>query len=134
MIRFLPVALILATVPLAAQSAPTALRGEFIDDYGSRHTITDPSWTHHPAIRYQVVRWDTAGRYLVASNADSTFSRIDWVELEEMKPWTWAFCIVTWTAPSADSAANVRIARRETPRTGCNGFPFTRMRPLDGLP
>lgn len=134
MIRFLPIALILAAMPLAAQSAPAALRGEFTDDYGSRHTITDSSWTHHPAIRYRIVRWDTAGRYLVARNADSSFSRIDWVALAEMDPWEWAFCIATWNAPTADSAARVTIARRETPRTGCGGFPFTRMRPLDDLP
>jgi hypothetical protein len=116
---------------MAAQSAtarPPTVPGSFVDDYDSRHTITDTSWTHHPATRYRIARWDSAGRFLIARNGDSTWSRIDWMTLEGMAPWQWAFCIATWDAPSADSAARVTIARPGAPRTGCNGFPFTRMR------
>ncbi len=124
-------AVTLSTTPLAAQSPVT---GDFIDDYRSRHTITDTAWLHHPGTRYRITRWDSAGQFLIARNVDSTWTRIDWMALEAMPPWTWAFCIATWNAPTADSAARVTIARRDAPRTGCNGFPFTRMRPADDLP
>lgn len=131
MLRALFAALPLALAPLGAQTAPRTLLGEFSDDYQSRHTITDTNWLHHPATRYRIVRWDSVGQFLIARNSDGTFSRFDWMHLEAMAPWEWAFCIATWNAPSADSAANVTIARRESPRTGCNGFPFTRMRPVE---
>jgi hypothetical protein len=32
-----------------------------------------------------------------------------------------------YQAPTADSAEATRIARPDTPRTGCNGYPFSRM-------
>src|SRR5690606_28371723 len=60
------------------------------------------------------------------------WTRIDWVELSDMDPWQWGFCIAAWDAPTADSAAAVAVARRDTPRTGCNGRPFTRMRRAAG--
>ncbi len=107
---------------------PRDLLGDSSDDYGSRHTITDSSWIHHPSIRYRIIRWDPAGRYLIARTTDAHYARIDGIRFEAMPPWSWGFCVATWTAPSADSAARVAVARRATPRTGCNGFPFTRMR------
>ncbi len=123
---FLP----LTAVRAQAGGPPARLLGEFGDDYGSRHSITDSTWIHHPSIRYRIVRWDTAAEFLIARTADGRYARIDWLPFEEMPPWSWGFCIATWTAPSADSAARVTTAQRATPRTGCNGFPFTRMQRL----
>lgn len=118
-----------------ATRPPGFLLGEHRDDYGSRHRIDTEQWTHEPSLRYLHLRWDPAGQFLVAQNADSNpadggrWTRIDWMRLPGDDGWTWAFCLATWDAPSADSAARVTTADRTVPRTGCGGHPFTRMRP-----
>ena len=56
------------------------------------------------------------------------FTRIDWVRLD-MAPFTWAFCMTAYKATPADSAEATQPAKRDVPRTGCNGFPFSRMKP-----
>ena len=122
--------------PVAVHAqAPAALLGTWADDYGSRHQVSDTLWAHDGANRYQIVRWDSAGQYAIAHNASThssqsgLFTRIDWMRLDGMAPYVWAFCLSVWDAPTADSAARVTTARRDTPRTGCGGFPFTRLKP-----
>ncbi len=123
--------------PVSAQ-APRDLVGTWADDYGSRHAVSDSLWAHDGANRYQILRWDSAGSFAIARNAASNgtdaglFTRIDWLRLEGMAPWQWGFCLTTWNAPTADSAARTAPARRDTPRTGCGGFPFTRLKPAPG--
>jgi hypothetical protein len=135
----IPILLLLLLCPgfLGAQ-APAALLGSWADDYGSRHLVTDTLWSHDGANKYVVLRWDSAGQYAIARNAATNkadagkFTRIDWMSLEGitgMRPYIWAFCLTTWDAPTADSAARVTPAQRATPRTGCGGFPFTRLKP-----
>ena len=53
--------------------------------------------------------------------------------LEGMPPYRWGYCYSTWTAASAAVAETVSVARRDTPRTGCNGFPFSRMKPAGAM-
>ena len=127
----------MVAVPCSAPAqAPRTLLGHWADDYGSRHVIADSLWTHEGANRYEILRWDSAGQFAIARNASTNrgqpglFTRIDFLLLEgaAMAPYVWAFCLTVWDAPSADSAANVRTARRDTPRSGCGGFPFTRLR------
>lgn len=119
--------------PLASQ-APPSLLGTWADDYGSRHRVSDTLWQHDGVNRYHIVRWDSAGQFAIARNAadnaeqPNRYTRIDWMPLE-MRPYIWAFCLTIWDAPTADSAARVTTARRDTPRTGCGGFPFTRLKP-----
>ncbi len=135
--RRFPLLLAIAACPigLAAQAPPTGLAGRFADDYGSIHQISDSAWVHDGAYRYIVIRWDSAGQVLIARNAPTNpsdggrFTRIDWMPLEGMPPWRWAFCLATWDAPSADAAARVATADRRVPRTGCGGHPFTRLKP-----
>jgi SSS family solute:Na+ symporter len=121
--------------PKAAVAPPPAeLLGEFQDDYGSAFRISATEWVHLPRSRYHIVIWDTAGQYLIARNdeanssAPGLWTRIDWVALPGMAPYTWAFCMSAYEAPSREAAEATSIARRETPKTGCNGFPFSRMR------
>jgi hypothetical protein len=124
---------LLMPVVLHAQ-APRGLLGTWADDYGSRHAVTDSHWSHDGANRYEIIRWDSVGQFAIARNAASNttdagrFTRIDWMSLEGMAPYVWAFCLSTWDAPTADSALRVATARREIPRTGCGGFPFTRLK------
>lgn len=118
----------------ASSEPPALLLGSFEDDYGSRFTISADGWIQHPRSRYTVVRWVPEGRYLVARNhADNPtdgglWTRIDWVELEGMAPWHWAFCFSSYDADSFEAAESVEPVDRSDPSTGCRGWPFSRMR------
>jgi hypothetical protein len=118
---------------LVVEVADSATLGEFQDDYGGRHTISTTLWVHRPRARYHIRRWNVAQQYLIAQNDSSNASdpgrwtRIDWMTLSSMPPYTWAFCLSAYAAATAAAAESTQIARRDTPRTGCNGFPFTRM-------
>ena len=113
---------------------PSLLLGDFKDDHGNRFTITPQAWLQHPGTRYHVVRWETEAQYLLAQNDSANASdgglwtRIDWMEFSEMAPYHWGFCLSAYAAPTAAEAEATAIAERESPRTGCNGFPFSRMR------
>jgi hypothetical protein len=122
--------------PAAANptTAPADLLGTFEDDYGIRYTISPSSWRQGSGIEYHVVAWNPAGRSLIARNDEDNpssggrWTRIDWVWLEDMAPWTWAYCLTVYDAATRDAAESAPAADRASPRTGCNGFPFSRMR------
>ena len=113
---------------------PLLLLGEFEDDYGIHYSISERQWYQQPASRYRVVRWRSDAQYLIAQNDVANpsdaglWTRIDWIALSEMPPYQWAFCLSVYAAPTAAEAERTVIAQRETPRTGCNGHPFSRMR------
>jgi hypothetical protein len=120
--------------PDSSKGPPTSILGAFTDDYDGRYTISATLWTHGPRARYHVLKWNVAERYAIARNDDNNpsdmglFTRIDWMPLD-MAPYTWAFCLTAFKAPTADSAERTMPAKREAPRTGCGGFPFSRMKP-----
>lgn len=105
-----------------------------MDDYGGAHAITPELWVQSPRNSYHVMRWDPAGQYLIAVNdsanasAPGRWTRIDWMELRDMAPYTWAFCLSAYDAATEAEAEATTVAERATPRTGCNGYPFSRMR------
>ncbi len=120
---------------LAQATAPASLRGTFQDDYNIRYVVSDTLIQQGSRLRYRVLSWHAREQYLIARN-DSTnpadgglFTRIDWVMLADMPPYTWAYCLTAYRAPTADSARAAPPADRQNPRTGCNGFPFSRMAP-----
>ena len=119
---------------------PALVVGEFVDDYGSRYTISADEWFHHPAIRYRIVMWNPARQYAIAQNAPTNlqaaglWTRIDWMPVSGMPPYEWAFCLSAYEAPSARAAEATEIARRDQPQIGCNGFPFSRMRRVQSGP
>lgn len=121
----------------AEGTAAPGLVGEFEDDYGNRYVITRDRWLQRPDMAYDVVAWDTAAMTLIARSAaeepdePGAWSRIDWVELDGMPPWRWGFCFTVWDVASRADAESAAPADRASPRDGCNGFPFSRMRPLD---
>ena len=116
-----------------AARAPQALTGDFRDDYRGSFTISDSLWFQRPANRFRVVRWHADAQFLIAQNAadDPTapgkWTRIDWISFIDQQPYTWGFCLTTWSAPTLDAALATPAPKRDMPRTGCNGFPFTRM-------
>ena len=118
------------------QMPPAALvLGSFDDDYGSRHVVTREVWQHGKSARYEIVKWNAKEQYLIAQNNAANpndgalWSRFDWMPLENMAPFTWAFCMSAYKAKTMEEAEQTNIAKRESPKTGCNGFPFTRMKP-----
>ncbi len=127
------------TPPASASAAapPQWMLGAFQDDYQSRHTITPGSWTQERYATYHVVRWNAEGQYLIARNDAQNrddagkWTRIDWMRLDGMPPYEWAYCISIWNADTAEEAAAAPPAGRDTPRTGCGGHPFTRMQRTD---
>lgn len=112
--------------------------GGFEDDYGIHYTITADAWLQHPRARYHAVRWNVEDEYLVARNDSANqydggkWTRIDWVRLPGMAPYEWAFCLSAYDATTREAAEAVTVAQRATPRTGCNGHPFSRMKRIPG--
>ena len=112
---------------------PDLLRGSFVDDYQVTHVITDTSWALGSRDRYQIIESNDSARSLIAQNGSGNTSdpgkwtRIDWMVLP-MPPYEWAFCLIEYKAESRNLAEANSSADRDHPRTGCNGFPFSRMR------
>ncbi len=119
---------------LPTASAPAELLGAFRDDYGSAFHISDSLFVHLPRTRYRIVEWNVAERYVIAQNDAANpgdaglWTRIDWMTFSDMAPYTWGFCLTAYKAATAAEARATPPANRATPRSGCNGFPFSRMR------
>ena len=117
-----------------ANVPPPQMIGVFEDDYGIRYTIDRGQWRQIPSAVYDIVNWNVPGEYLVAVNDSSNstdqglYTRIDWVELDASPDYPWAFCYTVYSAESARDAQHAQPANRNAPRSGCNGFPFSRMR------
>lgn len=137
-------AVVLAATALPAQSAPRGsapaeLLGAFRDDYGNDFRISDSVFVHLPRARYRVVEWNVAERYLIAQNDSlntsdaGLWTRIDWMPFSGMEPFTWGFCLTAYKAPTEAAARATPAADRAAPRTGCNGYPFSRMQRRDTL-
>lgn len=119
---------------------PMVLLGDFADDYGIGYSISSATWVQHPATRYHVVEWHPESLFLVAKNDEANpadggkWSRIDWVMLTDMAPFTWGYCLIVYQAESREAALTAPEADRTVPRSGCNGFPFSRMKPFEPAP
>ena len=114
--------------------APSQVLGEFEDDYGIGYSISEREWRQGSVFRFEIQQWHAGDKYLIARNHAGNpsdaglWTRIDWVELEGMPPYEWAFCLSAYKAVTAAEAEQTTIANRDTPKTGCNGHPFSRMR------
>ncbi len=113
---------------------PPMVIGDFVDDYDIPYRISAQEWHQRPNTRYRIVQWNADAQYLIAQNDASNASdaglwtRIDWIALPGMPPYEWAFCLSAYDAPTQADAERTLIARRDAPKTGCNGLPFSRMR------
>ena len=108
--------------------------GRFDDDYDNHYTIGPAAWLQEPRARYHIAAWHPDQQYLIARNDGENpgepglWTRIDWVALDGMAPYRWGFCYTTYAAPSLAAAETIAPATRATPRSGCGGHPFSRMK------
>jgi hypothetical protein len=111
------------------------MRGEFTDDYGNAFAISDSLFAQQPHGRFEIVEWNVREQFVIAHNAATNSSdpglwtRIDWMQFSGMAPYTWGFCLTAYKAPTREAARATPAADRANPRTGCNGYPFSRMKP-----
>ncbi len=121
----------------ATSSLPVRQIGEFVDDYGIRYTIGLYAWTQHPNATYHITDWNVDRQVAVAQNdADNTsdaglWTRIDWIRLDGTGEYSWAFCYAVYDAATRPEAITAAPSGHDTPRTGCNGYPFSRMKRVD---
>lgn len=121
-------------------SPPDFLLGFFEDDYEITYSISASTWTQHPSSSYHIREWNVEEQYLLAQNDSlnasgaGLWTRIDWMQLEQMEPFLWAFCLSAYEATSMEEARNTLTANRSTPKTGCGSHPFSRMKPNTGNP
>jgi hypothetical protein len=114
---------------------PALVLGRFVDDYDVRYEVTASAFVHgaRRSTRYRITDWHVRERFFIAQqDPDSTgrapWVRVDWMEFSEMPPYEWGYCFTVYDATTAAAARSAAPANRETPRTGCGGFPFSRMR------
>ena len=123
------------TVQPKNNTPPTFLLGNFDDDYGGSFVISSTEFVQLPRGRFHIVEWNIAQQYFIAQNDSlnrsdpSKWTRIDWLPLTGMQPYTWAFCFSAYRANTRAEAELAAAAKRDAPRVGCAGFPFTRMKP-----
>lgn len=121
-------------------TAPPLVVGTFADDYGSTYQISRTDWRQDTKTRYHIVEWHADSSYVIAQNAPANesdgnkWTRIDWMPLSGTAPYTWGYCLSAYDAPSKAAAVATHVAQRANPRNGCNGFPFSRMKPFVNLP
>jgi len=119
-----------------SQKVPEYLIGSFQDDYNIEYELTEKVFYQKPGTRFHILKWNLDDQYFIAQNDSlnsydpNLYSRIDWVEFENMATYEWGFCLSAYNAATADSAEAVNVVDRSNPKTGCNGYPFSRMKPI----
>lgn len=119
---------------MVADAPPAEVLGQFVDDYGNAFNISAQLFEQLPHGRFHIVEWNVAERFFIAQNDSANSSdagrwtRVDWMPFENMAPFTWGFCLTAYRAASREEARATPAANRATPRTGCNGYPFSRMK------
>lgn len=118
------------------QKVPEYLTGSFKDDYNIEYELTEKVFYQKPETSFHILKWNIDDQYFIAQNDSlnsydaNLYSRIDWIKFENMAIYEWGFCLSAYDAPTADSAESVKLVDNTNPKTGCNGYPFSRMKPF----
>ena len=105
-----------------------------VDDYGIRYTINATDWIQHPQNKYHILEWNFEENYLIAQNDSANFdeknlfTRIDFMQFQNMEPFIWGYCLTAFDANSIDDLRSLSSADRNNPKEGCSGYPFSRMK------
>jgi hypothetical protein len=141
---FIAILALLLLIPISCTTAPeptedslpTFLIGAFEDDYGVQYHIDQEVFHLLPDDRYHILSVHRAEGYIILQNdslnsfASGLFTRIDYQKLEDMEPYEWAFCFSSYDAASIEEATNQINTQKTDLKTGCDGFPFSRMKRL----
>jgi len=114
---------------MSNSNLPTLLKGDFTDDYDIHYSISDSLWIQHPAFEMKITKIDTTVMYILGYDTnDSTYTRIDYMPFKNMGDYTWGFCYTAYEQEDEEALLDMESANRDTPKTGCGGFPFSRMK------
>ena len=130
-------ALVLGMKYAPAVNEPDMFTGNFTDDYGIKYIINDTLWTQLPRTKFHIIKWNKKEQYLIARNDAKNpgerglYTRIDFMQFDNMQPWLWGYCLTAYNAPTDKAAEAIATADRKNPRKGCNGYPFSRMKRVE---
>ncbi len=119
-----------------SKNIPEFLKGTFQDDYKIEYELTEKILFQKPSTRFHILKWNVDEQYFIAKNDSlnsydpNLYTRVDWVKLEDMEPYKWGLCLSAYNASTAGSAEATNVVERSAPKTGCNGYPFSRMKPI----
>ena len=114
--------------------AISSMMGAWKDDYDISYIIEENTWKLGSDITFHIIEWNQEKQFLIVKNDESNaynagmYSRIDYLILNDMDPYTWAYCLTAYDKPTEDLARSTPQADVQNPKTGCNGFPFSRMK------
>lgn len=117
-----------------AATAPDFMKGKFKDDYGIKYEVSDTLWIQLPKTKFHIIKWNNEEQYLLARNDDGNpgegglYTKIDYMQFSNMSPWKWGYCLTAYEAKTQALAESMAKPDRSRPKTGCNGFPFSRMK------
>lgn len=105
------------------------IAGEYVDEWGSEHTITDEQW-QQDALLFHVLSYDNEADSLIAENdannewSAGLFSRFDWAWDGD----SLYYCQTVYDAETAEDAEAAEPADAANLEGGCGeGFPWTLM-------
>ena len=106
-----------------------SIRGEFVDNYGTDHMITQSTWVSGSSI-FAITYLSNDDQMLVAQNDSGNawsadlWSRFDWTENEDG---LW-YCQTAYGAESEEAAMNTEAADASDPANGgCSGFSWSKL-------
>ncbi len=111
-------------------AAGLAIAGDWVDDFGGSHAITDGAWTQtygRDSFGYTIASYDNdVGVVIASSDDDGTWSRFDWSFVGE----TLWYCQTGFGLPSQQDAEQTPAADASDPESGgCGEFSWSRLTP-----
>ncbi len=107
-----------------------AIAGDYTDDFGGSHAITETVWTMDGVGVFNISQYDNPGMWVVAQNdSDNDFSADLWSRMD----WTTDgddlyFCQTVFDGATEDDALNPATPSDGSDLAeGCNGFPWSQL-------
>jgi len=119
-------------------SAPTsqlAIAGNWLDNWGTSHTITDTTWVQGAWGSYDISQFDNSTQVVIAQNSlgnssgGGLWSRFDW-HWEGSQAATFWYCQTCYDCANEAAALATAAADSSDPaNAGCGGFSWTSILP-----
>ena len=119
-----------STTDSSTSAAGLDIAGDYVDSWGSSHTITENMWTTDGSSMFHIAYMSNEEQVVIAQNDDeneynpSLWSRFDWTE-NDAGLW---YCQTAYAAETQDAAMATEAADATDPETaGCGGFGWTKL-------